>query len=385
MKSNNRIRQRYFDELEHQCQLEIAKYTTYAQRKKAVNYFITFLNKQKIGLKQLNSAHIHNFVEFLTQIQSIRGEKLAAATIKQIYALSKSFYIRCYEKSIASKHPDLIFTKNLLNRYKLGQKKLPKYIDQEKMEELLKKCPDKWKALLNFMYETGARISEVLNLQKHHLNFKTRLVQIYEPKTMNIRVTGLSNKTIELMEGYISEYRPTPRPGHEDFVFINQQRRRMSIRAVRYIIKNLSSNILGSTNSISPHFFRAACAVHLLERGVDIRQVQEIIGWKSLSVVQNYTRVTPQRQIELKEQYHPGFQKEKINNLLSENTHETTLLSNQMKGIRLQMEKMEQRYQQELQEMKITLHREKQAYETRIDELVKSQQQLIQLLTQKST
>jgi len=189
------------------------------------------------------------------------------------------------------------------------------------------------------------------------------LVQIYEPKTMNVRVTTLSEKTLQLLKEYFLKYRPEPRSGYEAFVFINQQRRRMSPRAVQYIVKRLSTIILGEKNAITPHYFRAACAVHLLESGVDIRQVQEIIGWKSLSVVQNYTRVTPQRQAELKKQHHPGFQT-KVHNRL---------------GTKEQL----------------SPEKERQEYERRIDELLKtqqelnailrSQQQLIQSLVQKST
>ncbi|MFX0091029.1 MAG: tyrosine-type recombinase/integrase [Candidatus Hodarchaeota archaeon] len=382
MRSNNRLRDRYFTELEENCQLGLAKESTFAQRKKAVNYFVSFLNKEKINLKNLNSQHLHNFVHYLNQIVSIRGQKLAAATVKQIYALVRTFYIRCYEQRYVTQHPDLIFTKNLIQRYKLGQRRLPKYINQERMSKLLTKCPDKWKALLHFMYETGARISEVLNVQLEHIDFKTRQVQIFEPKTMNIRVTSLSQRTIRLLEEYFTTYRPQPRTRYESFLFINQQRRKMLPRAVQYLVKNVSSKILGSEHAITPHYFRAACAVHLLEEGVDIRQVQEIIGWKSLSVVQNYTRVTPQRQTELKERYHPSFRFEEKKSLIIENQEPSQASLTKM--LQRLMEEQERKNQQKINEMKQFFQQKEQKYEQQISELLKSQQQLInKLLTEK--
>ncbi|MFX0094362.1 MAG: tyrosine-type recombinase/integrase, partial [Candidatus Hodarchaeota archaeon] len=318
-----------------------------------------------------------------SQKQSVRGKEFSSETVKQIYALAKSFYVRCYEKRITSLHPDLIFLKNLLRRYKMGERKLPKYIDQDMMQKLLHGAPEEWKALLHFMYDTGARISEVLNVKKQHLDLKRKLVRIFEPKTMNVRITGLSQTTVNLLNEYLDKHRLNPRSTDREFVFISRHYRKISPRTVQYLVKNLSSRILGEKNAITPHYFRAACAVHLLEGGVDIRQVQEIIGWKSLSVVQNYTRVTPQRQVELKEQYHPGFKSRE--EILSKPEEEKNSISNQLKLFRQQMKEEQQKSQLEIKELKTNLQKiqeaqiqEKKKYEQRIDAL-------IQLLTQKSS
>ncbi|MFX1252559.1 MAG: tyrosine-type recombinase/integrase [Promethearchaeota archaeon] len=392
MRSNERIKQHYFEEIEQECFVGLARRTTFAQRKKAVSYFIGFLNMSAINLKNVNSLHIKDFIQNLSQKKTYQGKPLASATLKQIYALVKSFYVRCYERNIVSKHPDLIFTKNLLRRYKLGERKLPKYIDQAKMKQLLDECPNRWKALLHFMYDTGARISEVLETQQQDLDFDRKLVRIYESKTMNVRVSTISDKTIKLLQEYFSEYRPQPRPNYRSFVFINQQRRKMSPRAVQYIVKKTSTEILGRQNAITPHYFRAACAVHLLESGVDIRQVQEIIGWKSLSVVQNYTRVTLQHQAKLKEQYHPGFRPEKSDQLVGE--EKSVIRINQKDSYQNRIAEEQRKYREELEELRksfeqerTTHMQERQRYEKRIDDLVKLQEQLqqqvIQLLTQK--
>ncbi|MFX1535645.1 MAG: tyrosine-type recombinase/integrase, partial [Promethearchaeota archaeon] len=217
MRTNERIKNRYFRELEQNCLLGLARVTTFAQRKKAVNYFIKFMNRNNISIKNLDALHVHEFLQYLSSKKTHKGKKLAPATLKQILALVKSFYVRCYERKLTSKHPDLIFTKNLLLQYKLGERKLPRYIDQKKMSKLLTECPNRWKALLHFMYDTGARISEVLNVQRQHLDLTQGLVQIYEPKTMNVRVTTLSETTLQLLKEYFLRYRPEPRPGYESF------------------------------------------------------------------------------------------------------------------------------------------------------------------------
>ncbi|MFX0094422.1 MAG: tyrosine-type recombinase/integrase [Candidatus Hodarchaeota archaeon] len=375
MRSNNRIKKKYYEKLEEDCQLGLARHSTVVQRKKAVNYFITFLNSKQIKLREVKDSQIQDFVQYLSRKETNRRKPLAANTIKQIYALVKTFYIRCYEKKTVDQHPDRVFTKSLLQRYKLGERKLPKYIDQEKMQQLLEECPPRWKALLHFMYDTGARISEVLNIQTHHLDFNRKVVQIYEPKTQNVRVTALSDETISLLKEYQVSYRPIPRPGYEAFLFINQQRRKMTIRAVQFLIERLSDRILGSKNRITPHYFRAACAVHLLEEGVDIRQVQEIIGWKSLTVVQNYTRVTPRRQTQLKEKFHPGFRKARLReqqHLKSELQPELGALLKQLQEERQQMKEERQKNQQE-----------QQRYQQEIAELRQQVSQLVKLFSEK--
>ncbi|MFX0095563.1 MAG: tyrosine-type recombinase/integrase [Candidatus Hodarchaeota archaeon] len=400
MRGNERIKRLYFEELELYCSSGLAKLTTFIQRKKAVKMFVEFINRGSISLKRLDSLHIQAFLQYLSTKKSVRGTNYAPPTVKQIYALVKSFYIRCYERNLASKHPDLIFTRDMLRRFKLGERKLPKYIDQEKMQKLLSECPDKWKALLHFMYDTGARISEVLGVQRKHLDFKRKVVQIHEPKTMNVRVTSLSNKTIQLLQDYLNQHRPKPRSDHESFVFINQQRRRMSPRAVQYLVRKVSGKILGVKDVITPHYFRAACAVHLLERGVDIRQVQEIIGWKSLSVVQNYTRVTVQRQAQLKSQHHPGFLSQSQDDISSKRIPLTS--SHIDRSPTAQIEE-QRRYLTELDELKqiikqerqrreeeaLKQEQERQSYEHQIADLIKSQQQLNEvvksLLAQKSS
>ncbi|MFX0066591.1 MAG: tyrosine-type recombinase/integrase, partial [Candidatus Hermodarchaeota archaeon] len=321
---------------------------------------------------------------------------LAPSTNKQIYALVKTFYVRCYEKKTVTQHPDLIFTRNLLQRYKLGDHKLPKYIDQEKMRRLLDECPEKWKALLYFMYETGARISEILNIQLKDIDYDREVVQIYEPKTRNIRLTSLSEKTLGLIKEYIKTYRRTPRLKYESYLFINQQRRKMTIRAVQFLIARLSIRVLGEKNKISPHYFRAACAVHLLEEGVDIRQVQEIIGWKSLTVVQNYTRVTPERQTKLKKEYHPSFRKSKLeeHEQPKQELHpDIATLIKQMKEERQQMREERQQMKEELQrnrqkeqqrQQEINeLKQKERRLESQVNELIESQKNLIKMLSGK--
>ena len=112
---------------------------------KLVGYKITFVSlasdSQEI-LEILDNKFYRNlsepcqvdgFLQFLSKRTTYKQTNLAPATIKQIYALVKSFYVNCYEKRIVSTHPDLIFTTNLLQRYKMGEQKLPKYINHNRI------------------------------------------------------------------------------------------------------------------------------------------------------------------------------------------------------------------------------------------------------------
>ncbi|MFX0065983.1 MAG: phage integrase SAM-like domain-containing protein, partial [Candidatus Hermodarchaeota archaeon] len=109
MRSNNRIKNKYFKRLDEEAQSGLARRSTVVQRKKAINYFVKFLNSNQIKLKEINSMHIQSFIQYLSQKQTNRRRTLAPSTIKQIYALVKTFYVRCYEKITVTQHPDLIF------------------------------------------------------------------------------------------------------------------------------------------------------------------------------------------------------------------------------------------------------------------------------------
>ena len=125
MRTNNRLRKRYLNELRHQCQADIAKISTFNQRRKAVNYYINFLNQSNVNLKQITSSDLRKFLQYLSQKQTRFGKKFASATVKQIYALVRSFYVYCFEENLVITHPDHIFKKGSLRRYKLGEQKLP--------------------------------------------------------------------------------------------------------------------------------------------------------------------------------------------------------------------------------------------------------------------
>ena len=118
----------YFSELEENAKNGMAKRSTNIQRRKAVNNFIKYLNSKKASLNNVTSENIEGFLQYLSQKKTIKGKPMAPATIKQILALSKSFYIRCYQKKLVKEHVDVIFHRDLLKRYKIGEKKLPKYI-----------------------------------------------------------------------------------------------------------------------------------------------------------------------------------------------------------------------------------------------------------------
>ena len=158
------------------------------------------------------------------------------------------------------------------------------------------------------MYDTGARISEVLALEPGSIDFDKGTVRLFEPKTMNHRVTTLSLVTMDIIRDYLEHGRKPRNEEEGKFLFLNSRGTRLKARIVQIQLQKISGRILGPEKSITPHYFRAACAVHLLENGVGIREVQEIIGWKCLSTAQEYTRVVPQRMAHIKREHHPSFQ-----------------------------------------------------------------------------
>lgn len=166
------------------------------------------------------------------------------------------------------------------------------------------------RALLELLYATGARISEVVGLSIGDIDFDGSLVRLYG-KGDKERIVPFGSSASRSLDDWFSasgRARLVPdrwqRRGDAEAVFLNQRGGRLSRQGAWLIIKKYGHRV-GIAEHLSPHVLRHSCATHLLDHGADLRIVQEMLGHASISTTQVYTKVSQERLWEVYRSAHP--------------------------------------------------------------------------------
>ena len=189
-------------------------------------------------------------------------------------------------------------------------KSIPSVLTEQQIVKLLS-SPDlttplgiRDRAILELMYATGLRVSEVVDLPFEQVNLSAGLVQV-TGKGSKERIVPMGELAIEWIERYIKEARPSLTKGR--FVatlFVSRIGRTMTRQTLWHRVKNLAFDV-GIQNKLSPHTLRHAFATHLINHGADLRTVQLLLGHSDLSTTQIYTHVAKERLHKLHQQHHP--------------------------------------------------------------------------------
>ena len=191
-------------------------------------------------------------------------------------------------------------------------KPLPKIISEEQINDLLA-APDKNQALglrdiamLEMLYATGLRVSELVNLQMSQMNLDPGVVRIIG-KGGKERLVPLGEAAIESILAYMKVSRPELMQGHglTNAVFVTRRGSAMTRQAFWYLIKRYAKVVGIDTDLLSPHTLRHAFASHLLNHGADLRVVQMLLGHSDISTTQIYTHIADQRLKNLYHAHHP--------------------------------------------------------------------------------
>ena len=165
------------------------------------------------------------------------------------------------------------------------------------------------RAMLELLYATGARISEVCGLSLADFDWEHRLVRVFG-KGAKERVVPFGRAAQATIETWLSSGRmhmiPTrwARRGDEEAVFLNSRGARLSRQSAWAVVKKYGE-LVGVGDKLSPHVLRHSCATHLLDHGADLRIVQELLGHASISTTQVYTKVSQERLWAVYRQAHP--------------------------------------------------------------------------------
>jgi integrase/recombinase XerD len=187
---------------------------------------------------------------------------------------------------------------------------LPKVLDEADVSALLEAprldSSMYWRdrAILEFLYATGVRVSELVGLRLSDLDLEEGLCTVFG-KGSKERMVPLGRPACVALSRYLSEVRPTLEKGAgAGRVFLNQRGRSLSRTSVWKIVKD-ASQLAGIEGEVSPHVLRHTFATHLLEGGADLVAVQELLGHADISTTQIYTHLDRKYLREIHRKYHP--------------------------------------------------------------------------------
>lgn len=261
-----------------------------------LKHFSSWLGSNPIS--QVSKADISNYLaQRFQQGSSASSSARLLSTLRQYYGYLIRTGQRLDDPCSGIKAP------------RLG-KLLPEIFSEDEVNQLLDAPPDdtalglRDKTMLELLYATGMRVSELVGLNVHEINFNQGFVRI-TGKGQKERLIPIGEQALDWLDRYFSESRPTLlKMRHSDDVFVTKRGSGMTRQAFWYLIKRYGLQA-GITRHFSPHTLRHAFATHLLNNGADLRAVQLLLGHSDLSTTQIYTHVADQRLKSLHAQYHP--------------------------------------------------------------------------------
>ncbi len=275
---------------------EIKKFSpnTIKAYKQDIDEFLRFFNYKHSGLSR------DNIRDFLS---SLHNKSTNKATIsRKIYAI-KSFFRYLIDAGKSDINP-----MELVSIPKT-EKSLPEILTEDEMIAFLDKLPEKTllevrnKALFELLYASGLRLSELTNLKVENINFKERLLRVIG-KGNKERIVPFNNKARNIMKKYMSLTEEKYKK-RTDYIFLNFRGGKLSDRGVEKIVKTVFRIINGSGKNIYPHLFRHSFATHLLQKGVDLRMIQELLGHSNLSTTEKYTTLNYKDLLKTYNKFHP--------------------------------------------------------------------------------
>lgn len=187
-------------------------------------------------------------------------------------------------------------------------KKLPLFLEEKEISNLLdapaadSKTEKRDKAILELLYSSGIRVSELVGLNVEDVDFFGEVLRV-RGKGKKERLVPAGSKALSAIRDYVDS-RSEGNGGNRGPLFLNKGKTRLTDRSVRRIVLKYSRRIALNKN-ISPHVLRHTFATHMLDRGADLRSVQELLGHENLSTTQIYTHVTTKRLKEAYDEAHP--------------------------------------------------------------------------------
>ena len=232
--------------------------------------------------------------------------KIKKSSISRKLSAIRSFFAFLLRRGNISRNPA-----RLLSTPK-QDKRLPKVLTVDDTLRLLN-APDRDsndflrdRAILETLYSTGIRVSELIGMDHGDIGRNDRLIRI-RGKGRKERIVPIGRQALEAIDAWRLK---KPATDQEDAVFTNNAGKRLTVRTVQRIVANYRKK-LGLSYSASPHTLRHSYATHLLESGADLRSIQELLGHASLSTTQRYTHLNLDSLMDAYDKAHPRAKRQK--------------------------------------------------------------------------
>lgn len=229
---------------------------------------------------------------------------LSASSIKLVVVALKIFFRFLTAKGIIERDPTEALALPRIERC------LPETLNELQVEQFLEKIDTKAlhglrdRAMMELLYASGLRISELANARLEDFNFEQRIVRA-TGKGNKTRLVPVGRKACEALAAYVSAERPKlvkPRTSSE--IFLSERGTKLTTARIWQIVKK-HAQCAGLEKNVYPHLLRHSFATHLLSNGADLRIIQEMLGHADISTTQVYTHVDQQRLKAVHRQFHP--------------------------------------------------------------------------------
>lgn len=267
----------------------LSENTTYSYIKD-ITLYSNYLEKRFdiTNVKKIEKNHIKAYLKYLKQTKKLSQSSISRklTSIKQFHKFLKLEDIVKIDES------------TYIESLKID-KKLPSVLSIEEVDLLLDSLKMdtplniRNKTMVEVLYATGVRISELINIKINDIHINQGYIKIIG-KGNKERIVPLSDESIKLLKLYITDSRVKLSKEYNNYLFLNYDGNKMTRQGFWKILKKLVSEA-GITKDISPHTIRHSFASHLLENGLDLRYVQELLGHEDIKTTQIYTHINNQK------------------------------------------------------------------------------------------
>ena len=257
------------------------------------------LNKIRVTPLTITAKHLQAFLQYINELG------MSAYSQARILSGIKGFYKYLMFEELIEKDPT-----ELIEGPKIGRK-LPDTLNVVEIEQLLEAIdlskPEgaRSRAMLEVLYSSGLRVSELVELKINNVYFDVGFLRVIG-KGNKERLVPLGRSAMKHLKIYLDEVRVhvAVKKGFEAYVFLNRFGKKISRVSVFTMIKGLAEQI-GLKKTISPHTFRHSFATHLIEGGADLRAVQEMLGHESITTTEIYTHLDRDYLRQVITEFHP--------------------------------------------------------------------------------
>ena len=260
--------------------------------------FLSFVSSQQWTLEGVGKQELAGYIQHLYGELSVRSVMRKIASLRSFFRfLLLDGYLR----------EDPAETLESLKTWRT----LPEYLSEEEVEQLLEQ-PElttayglRDRAMLEVLYATGLRVSELIGIRLGEINFEVGCLRTLG-KGSKERIVPLGDSAVRWVKSYLKDARQNflrKRPA-SPFLFVTQQGHSMTRQYFWMLVRKYGRKV-GIQKKISPHVLRHSFATHLLEHGADLRAVQMMLGHADISTTQIYTHVNRERLKRIYDRYHP--------------------------------------------------------------------------------